>query len=305
MENRSHIIAAVIFIVVLGGGAVGFYFWLTAGKQASRPVMIATQKSVGGVSRGTEVMFKGLRVGLVESVRFDPDNPHIVQITFKIKDFIPLNASSYGELASQGLMGASNLNLYTPDPDAKPLEPQGDGYVHIPLHQGLLGKLKEQGQNDLAKISTILDQIQKLTGDQNLQSVSQILHNVDRATQRLVRMEDALKPVLAKLPRLTAQIDSTAASARQLLKQAAPTVKAARKAMQAVGGASESSEQVMRRVNDHLLPQINALTRQLRETTRQIQTLSTELSVKPQSLLTGPPKRKPGPGEPGFEAPAH
>lgn len=299
MENRSHIIAALAFIVVLGAGAVGFYFWLSSGDNASRKLVIETGQSVSGVGSESPVKFKGLKVGHIESVGFDPHNANKVRIVFKVNDTVPLTRSSYGKIVTQGITGMSTLTLSTPDPSAPPLKghpPQ------LPLHKGLLGKLKNQGQADLDKVSSILDQVQKLTGGDNARHISATLTQLDQATRQLTQAEKNLQPTLDRLPKLTRQLQHTIANVDRLTNQAIPAIQKASQSAQDVG---QSSQDLMRRLNHQILPHIDALTRQMHDTARQIQDLGAELSTKPQSVLTGPPKHQPGPGEPGFDAPKH
>lgn len=299
MENRSHIVAAVVFILFFGGGAVGFFFWLSTGDNAHRTMVIETTQSVGGVSAQSPVKYKGLKVGHIVSVGFDPHDASKVRITFKVRDSVPLTQSSYAQLATQGITGLSTLALHTPDPSAPALSghpPQ------LPLHKGLLGRLKSRGQADLNKVSKILDQVQSLTGGKNAKHISQTLAQLNQATRQLTEAEKTLQPTLAQLPKLTEQLRHTVDSVDRLTHKAIPAIQKAGKAAQSAQNVGQSSQDVMRNLNNQVLPHIDALTRQMQDTARQIQNLGTELSTKPQSVLTGPPARHPGPGEPGFNA---
>lgn len=304
MENRSHVIAAILFILILGGGAAAAYFWLAAGDDASRDIEIRTDLSVGGISTGTQVMFKGLKVGHVETVGFAPDNAYLVRIIFKVRPSVPLNASSYAQLSSQGITGLNNITLYTPSSTAPALSHKHDGMPTLPLRPGLLDTLENRGKAILAKTSTILDQLQTLTGGNNLRHISHTLAQVDTATRQLAQVEKQLRPVLAQLPKLAGHIDDTLADAQKLMQQAEPAIGQIQKAAQEATHLGKSGDQVMQNLNRQLLPHIEKLSRQLDDTARKIQDLTTELSNQPQSLLTGPPKRRPGPGEPGFKPPA-
>lgn len=301
MENRSHIVAAVIFILIFGGGAVGFFFWLSTGDDADRTLVIETTQSVGGVSAESPVKFKGLKVGHIESVGFDPHDANKVRIVFKVRDSVPLTRSSYGELATQGITGLSTLSLSTPDPSAPALS---GNPPQLPLHKGLLDRLKSRGEADLDRISSILDQVQKLTGGRNAQNISQTLTQLNQATHQLTEAEKSLQPALSQLPELTRQLRHTVASVDQLTHQAIPAIQKAGRAAQSAQNVGQSGQDVMRNLNNQVLPHIDALTRQMQDTARQIQNLGAELSTKPQSVLTGPPARRPGPGEPGFNAPS-
>ncbi|HET7313136.1 MlaD family protein [Salinisphaera sp.] len=302
MENRSHFVVAIIFILILGGGAVGFFFWLSTGDNANRTIIIETTQSVGGIGSQSPVKYKGLKVGHIVSVDFDPHDASKVRIVFKVDDSVPLNQSSYGQLATQGITGLSTLTLSTPDLSAPPLK---GNPPQIPLHQGLLDRLKKRGKADLAKVSTILDQIQNLTGGENAKHISQILAQLDQATRQLVEAEKSLQPTLAQLPELTQALQDTVASIDRLTEQAIPAIRKAGAAAASAQNVGQSSQDLIRSLNNQVLPHIDALTRQMHDTARQIQQLSAELSAKPQSVLTGPPERRPGPGEPGFDAPGN
>lgn len=296
MENRSHLVAALAFIVVFGAGAVAFFFWLSTGDGANRTLVIRTQHAVGGVTSESPVKFKGLKVGHIESVGFAPDDPNTVRIVFKIRDSVPLTRTSYAELSTQGITGLSTLTLATPDPSAPPLTAGSDKPAELPLHQGLFAQLKDRGQQDLERISRILDQVEQLTGGDNARHISRTFAQLDQATAQLTKTEQALQPTLAQLPRLTEQLRQTVDRVDRLTQQAGPVMRQAQ-------GVGKSGQQVMRRLNQRILPHIDALTEQLRDTSRQIQDLGAELTAKPQSVLLGPPARQPGPGEPGFHAP--
>lgn len=304
MENQSHIVVALIFVVFFGAGAVGFYFWLSNGDNAHRTLVIETQHTVSGVSSQSPVKFKGLKVGHIETVDFAPNDPSTVRIVFKVRSSVPLNQSSYAQLATQGITGLSSLSLSTPNPSAAPLTAKNVKPPRLPLHRGLLSRLKSQGQADLGKINTILTQVKNLTGGQNARHISQTLARIDRATQKLTQTEKAIQPTIQQLPALTQQLQQTVTRIDQLSRQAVPAIKQARAAAKSAQNMGSTGQRAMQQLNNRILPQIDALTQQVGAASRQIQQLSAELSAKPQSVLLGPPARRPGPGEPGFK-PGH
>lgn len=279
MTHRSHIIVALVFICVFGAGVAGFFFWLSSGANDKRTLVIVTRQSVDGVTSQAPVKFKGLNVGHVDSVGFTRHDANKVRIVIKVRDSVPLNQSSHGQIE------LNTLTLKTPDTSAPPLPGQPP---RLALHQSL----KEKGMADLDKVGRILDQVQKMTGGDNAKNISATLAQLNRASHKLVRAEQSLQPALAQLPDLTRQLRHTTGNVDQLTKQAIPTIRK----------TGQAGQQVMRRLNSQILPHLDKLTLQLDDTARQIQTLGAELSSKPQSILTGPPKRRPGPGEPGFKS---
>ena len=63
--------------------------------------------------------------------------------------------------------------------------------------------------------------------------------------------------------------------------------------LEEVGSAARS-------FNDETLPRFNALVEQLNRDTRALDRVLNALDENPQSFVFGAPRRKPGPGEPGF-----
>ncbi len=55
-----------------------------------------------------------------------------------------------------------------------------------------------------------------------------------------------------------------------------------------------------RSFSDETLPRFNALVEQLNRDTRALDRVLNALDENPQSFVFGAPRRKPGPGEPGF-----
>jgi phospholipid/cholesterol/gamma-HCH transport system substrate-binding protein len=57
-----------------------------------------------------------------------------------------------------------------------------------------------------------------------------------------------------------------------------------------------------RAINDTTLPRLNELADELRHEVRVLDRVLTGLADQPDSLVFGPPLRRPGPGEAGFDA---
>src|SRR5690625_6704228 len=75
MENRTHAIIAICFLVVFSVAAVLIFIWLSSGPGEPLAYRIVTSQSVAGLDPQSKVEFKGLPVGHVTRIRFDPQNP--------------------------------------------------------------------------------------------------------------------------------------------------------------------------------------------------------------------------------------
>jgi phospholipid/cholesterol/gamma-HCH transport system substrate-binding protein len=306
MENKSHVVIATIFLVVLAMGAVLFYFWLHQGKKASRVYDIVTAHTVKGLHSQAPVKFKGLTAGHVVLVKYDPDNPNKVLIRFAVYDKIPVTTATYAQLASK-IVGITSLSLYNPDKSAKPLKTNGDHPARIPLHQSLISQLKGSAKKDMKKVDTILDNTQKLLSQSNRQHLEQTITSADKATKQLVTAEKAIMPALKQMPDLARETKENLAASKkliaqmqQLVHQAHGPIRKASKVEDSIQSLSESAQQLTRKLNNQTLPHMDKLTQSASQAAEQIQQLARELKERPQSAIFGVPQAPPGPGEPGF-----
>src|SRR5580658_3292578 len=75
----------------------------------------------GGVSAGTEVLFGGISVGRVTTVRSWSQDPTRIEILLEVKDGTPVNEKSVAKLGSVSLMSSPTLSITTGAQDAQRL----------------------------------------------------------------------------------------------------------------------------------------------------------------------------------------
>ncbi|HET8551029.1 MAG TPA: MlaD family protein [Gammaproteobacteria bacterium] len=308
MENRAHAIIAVTFLIVFSIAAILVYYWLSNTQPEPRYYRIVTSQSVGSLQAKSEVRFKGLLVGHVQKVAFDKQDPTKVDILITVRPDALVTQSTYATLQMQGLMSGGKLVvLHLGKGSRKPLRTSEKNPARIPMHKGLLAELETTGTQDLKKINDIISNAQKVLNDKNRKHLAATIRQIDEASRKIVAMEKELIPVVKKLPALTDSAQKTLDQSHALLAQATQLAKAAKKPVKKMGEAADSlaeltasGKDVARRLERQTLPDIDQLSDSLMRASKSLIDLSQELQAKPQSLIFGPPKPQPGPGEPGF-----
>ena len=73
MEKRAYALAAGLFVLVLGVALVAGVLWLNRDERVGGvPYEVTTTRPVSGLKVEAPVRFRGVDVGKVESIRFDP-----------------------------------------------------------------------------------------------------------------------------------------------------------------------------------------------------------------------------------------
>ncbi len=302
MENRSHAIIAICFLLVLAVGAALIVYWLSSGPAEPLAYRIVTRHSVSGLAAHSKVEFKGLPVGHVTRIRFDPRDPSRVIIDLRLRRGTYVTHATYAVTAMHGLTGGVTLDLKLGQGSKAPLATSVAHPAHIPLHQSLLAQLEASAKTSMQSLQAVLDNAKKVLDADNREHLSASIRQIDAATAKLVTLETQLMPVLQRMPELVKSAQRSLDESHALLANANALAKAARKPVQKVGTAADTAGQLGRKLNRQTVPDIDALSRSLMRTSHQLQQLIDELRAKPQSLIFGPAKPPPGPGEPGFKA---
>lgn len=296
MEDRAHALVAVAFLVALSAGAGFVAWWMQAGRPEVNYYYVVSSHSVGGLQVQAPVKYKGIQVGTVRHIALDPEDPQKVRILVTLVENAPIKASTYAQLASQGVTGISYIALKGGG-KGRALSTSKQNPAVIPMHPSTLQNVEESGTQILTQSRQITDQVSALLDKNNRQHVSAILSQLDSATRKLNTIEDSLLPAVKQLPPMIDSADKT-------LRQSQSLLKSMNEDARVVGRVGRSSGSAVRELRTQTLPSIERLTEHLDRTVEQVDKLTRQLSNQPRSLIFGRHGAQPGPGEPGFKSPS-
>lgn len=272
MENRSHAIFAGAFVIALIVAGIVAAFWIDRKDVSYTPYKIESTYSVGGLSMQSDVRYMGVNVGKVLDVGISQANPGVVSIIIGLLPGTPVTKQTWSEVVTQGVTGISNIELNDSGADTIMVDSQETALYVIPIRPGFFQQLQKLGDTTVKDLDRLMDQVEKVFTDENVKALSQSLKNIQTLTASLGESVKTLDPALKKLPKL---IDSFDEVALQVSKVAA-------------------------QIQASTLPEINQLAGSLHDAVEVITQTARDLKQSPQSIIYGPPKLTPGPGEPGF-----
>ena len=314
MENKAHALAAGIFVVAVSMLLLALAAWLTRDTGVRDLYEISTRETVTGLQSQAPVRYRGVDVGKVAAIKFDPKVPGNVLLRLEIDRDAPVTRDTVATLSYQGITGLAFIQLDDKGQPAPRLVADNDNPPRIPLRPGLLANLQEEGAVVLERTEEVLARVNQLLGDENQRRFSAAL--------------DSLGTAAADASRLATRLDATVAKrVDPALAEAATTLLSVRKSAEEVEKAAVGFGQTARRLNDKdgpmerlaegtealahaadsfnsaTLPRINRVTEETSRAVRQLSRATTAISDNPQSLIFGAGAVRPGPGEPGFVAP--
>jgi phospholipid/cholesterol/gamma-HCH transport system substrate-binding protein len=301
MENRAHAIVAVCFLVVFALVAALIFYWLTSGPSEPLTYRIVTNQSVAGLASQSRVEFKGIEVGHVQRISFDPRDRSRVIVDVNVQRGTYITHATYAVLAMHGITGGQTLELKLGKGSRELLATSDKNPAEIPLRKGLLAQLEDSARQSMQDLQAVLGNARKVLNDDNREHISASIRQIDAATAKLVQIETELMPAMKQMPGLVQSAQKSLDESHALLANANKIAVEARNPVRKAGQAADTIQQLGRKLDRQTAPDVEALSESLLRTSRQLEALIRELKAKPQSLIFGPATPPPGPGEPGFQ----
>ncbi|TDN68343.1 MlaD family protein [Paraburkholderia sp. BL10I2N1] len=315
MENKSHAFWAGLFTVLLAL-AIGIgAFLLNVDRSVREPYDLIARTSVTGLSPDAAVRFRGLGVGRVQSIKFDPDHPGQIVIRIMVDQRAPITHSTFGSLSFQGVTGIAFIQLDDTGKDPTPLPSSAKQVAQLPMRPGLFDQLQLRGDILLHKLEKVADDVDDMLSPEMRAQLQATVASMQHAADGVATLSQQMAPVAGKLPATLHELDQTLASTNQLITSLNRPDGPFEMNLNKVGTAAQQSgaaltsiqstvQELSARVGYDTLPRVNSLSDDVRSAARSIDRAADTFSTNPRGVLFGATPAAPGPREPGFSWPA-
>ena len=109
MANKSHALAAGIFVLVVAAMLAGLAIWLTRDSANYEQYELSTKDGVSGLQPQAAVRYKGVAVGKVTRIGFDPQVTGNVLIRIAVNEQAPISPTTFAVLGYQGVTGLAHV----------------------------------------------------------------------------------------------------------------------------------------------------------------------------------------------------
>ena len=313
MENRSYALMTGVFTIALLVATVLIGLWFNRDKTELVPYEIVTTQSIPGLNPQAAVRYRGLEIGRVEEIVFDPRVTGQILIRLAVDEASPITTTTFASLGYQGVTGIAFIQLDDDRTGSPRLATNGDATSRIPLRPGLLDQLEDRGLKILDRAEQITASLDDLLSLENRTQMLGAFASVEKAADAYAAIPERLGPTIDRLPALASKLDTSLDSFNRLAGSADSMVRnydglATR--LQAPDGPIERLNTTIGALGAatselelETLPHVVQMTDEARASLRAVRRTANSFSDRPQSILFGSPGDAPGPGEPGFAPP--
>lgn len=201
MEPRAHHILIGLFTLGAGAAILLFAMWMvnTGTDRDYHVYDVLFREAVTGLSVGSAVQYNGIRVGEVETLRLDPEDPRQAWARVRISASIPVKTDTQARLTLLNITGASGIEFSQGLPES-PLLTAPPGRVPIIVAEpSSLARLRGDSEQLILSVTTLLDSANRLLSEENAQHISRVLENLDSVAGTLAAEQDTLRAGLHSL----------------------------------------------------------------------------------------------------------
>src|SRR6202040_1918327 len=208
METRREQALVGLFVIVAAAVLVATVFGITGAFGRTAKSFHAYFPFAGGLEVGSTVRYAGgPKVGRVEKLRIDPQNPANIEITLAVHTDLPVKTDSHLRIMSMSPLGDNHLEIVPGSPQA-PLAKDGatltaDRYLDLNAITEKINDLAPEAQqllhtlNDRAtELKVTIARVNDLLNDQNRSNLS---GTFAQAHQMLAKNRPAIKSTIGHL----------------------------------------------------------------------------------------------------------
>ena len=328
MENKSHALAAGIFVAALSVLLLALAAWLTRDTGKRDIYEISTRETVTGLQPQAPVRYRGVDIGKVSTIGFDAKTSGNVLIQLEVDSAAPITSETFATLGFQGVTGLAFVQLDDSGKQATKLVPNEAAPPRIPLRPGLLAKLQDKGEKILDQVERATVKINEVLADPNQKRLAAALENMGQAATSLGQaatsvsqfssnttaiLNAQLGPDKVNIPAAVKNLDVALTSLRGTSDAAKLAVTEIGKTAQRLNAkdgpvdrlaeGAEGLAHAADSFNAATLPRVNRVTEETSRAVRQLSRTVIGINDNPQSLIFGAGPTQPGPGETGFTPP--
>ena len=310
MGKESYALFTGLFVLILGLMLVAASIWLGHFGEQRDVYTVITQASVTGLNPESTVLYRGVQVGKVNAVNFDPVNARNILVRIEIEKGLSITRGTYATLRLQGLTGLAQLELDDSGEYPQPLPTSDANPALIPLRPSLFDKLSDAGEGILVDTRTLITHLNETLDTESRRHIKATLGNLDTASGQLVAMEQHMQKAFSQVNQAAVSIKVAGAKAQISLDRFDAVAQSMEKLSSRLQTLTENTNALAlsgKVTADSLaqtsLPRLNALLEEMQTATVQFHSLSELLEKDPGMLLYGHQPPAPGPGEPGYQEP--
>lgn len=210
METRANYVIVGIFTIAAVLAAFAFVYWTAAIGDRGETALLRFRipGSASGLTRGSAVLFNGVRVGDIQRVYIDVTNPSAAIADAQVDRITPVTRSTTAVVGLAGLTGTANIEMNGGSLNEQNLfaEAAAEGRVaEIVANPSAVTNLLQTAQQIFERADNVLTQLEGFTKDAR-PPLLKTVENAQKFTDALAENADGIDKFLTSVSSLSEEL---------------------------------------------------------------------------------------------------
>lgn len=187
METRANYAMIGAFVILAAVAALGFVLWLGQSQfNQDFDQYDAVFEGPVNLEEGASVRYIGIKVGEVSSIGIDRNDASKVRARIRVDSETPVKTDSNASIEFAGITGVTFIQINAGTPQAEWLKRASDKEIpEIETVSNPLSALVSSGTEVMGRATLALERIDDLLSEENVDSVSRSIKNIETVTAAL------------------------------------------------------------------------------------------------------------------------
>jgi phospholipid/cholesterol/gamma-HCH transport system substrate-binding protein len=208
METKANFVLIGAFTIVVTLFLLLFALW--AAKYSSEKdwmqYAVVFEEPVTGLSEGSPVLYNGISVGTIESLRLAPDDPRRVVATLRLQARTPVKTDTRAKISTPSLTAPPIIQLTGGSPQARRLA--DIDHNEIPVITTEASAL----QNIADTANKLVARMDELLSEENIKRISNSLASIEAMTGAIGDQSGDVRAMLISARKSSEQLEKTLAT---------------------------------------------------------------------------------------------
>lgn len=208
METKANYVLIGAFTLVVTMFLLLFALW--AAKYSSekdwQQYAVVFEEPVTGLSEGSPVLYNGISVGTIESLRLAPEDPRRVIAIIRIQERAPVKTDTRAKISTPSLTAPPIIQLTGGSPQARRLADADPN--EIPVIKAEASAL----QNIADTANKLVARMDELLSEENIRRISNSLASIEAMTGAIGDQHEDVRALIVSARRSSEQLEKTLAT---------------------------------------------------------------------------------------------
>lgn len=210
METKANYVLVGLFTLIAIVAAFGFVYWTAAIGDRGETVLLRVRipGSASGLGRGSAVLFNGVKVGDVQRVYIDVNDPTLAIADTQVDRLTPITKSTKADIGIAGLTGQANIEMRGANLQEPKLldEAEEQGKVaEITANPSAVTNLLQTAQDIFKRADNVLSNLEGFVTDVRA-PLTNTINNAEKFSQALGDNAEGVDDFLASVTKLSDQL---------------------------------------------------------------------------------------------------